>query len=333
MIMLFLHMVAVVCLLAVCAANAQRIMDPIKSNDSEVQRVAAMYQKKDYKAAETLLAEILKKDGKNADAHYALALVVEKSGNVDGAIKEVNTAIKLNPKSAEYHYILSRLFFLQIGNANVFRKMSLSSSGKEALLEALRIDPNHKAAIISLANFCYQAPSIAGGDIGMAKELANSLVKMDELEGRILLCQVYNAEGDYPKAIEEAKKLMGTHEYAGRRMLTQIYRKHADNASAEREFKALEQKFGDNPDNFEFYNDYGYFLLEQGRIDEAVNKFKKQVALAPKNANAHDSLGEGYYKKGMLKESLDEYSKTLEIDPTLKSAKDKVAEIKRKLSR
>ncbi len=57
-------------------------------------------------------------------------------------------------------------------------------------------------------------------------------------------------------------------------------------------------------------------------------KLKKQVALVPKSANAHDSLGEALLKKGLLKESLAEYTKAVELDPNLKSSKDKVEEIK-----
>ncbi|OGU57485.1 MAG: hypothetical protein A2V66_12405 [Ignavibacteria bacterium RBG_13_36_8] len=93
----------------------------------------------------------------------------------------------------------------------------------------------------------------------------------------------------------------------------------------------MESKFGTNPDFFAFFNDYGYFLLQQNRIDEAIDKFKKQVVLAPKNANAHDSLGEGYLNKGLLKESLAEYQKALELNPKSESAKNKIAEIKDKM--
>ena len=63
-----------------------------------------------------------------------------------------------------------------------------------------------------------------------------------------------------------------------------------------------------------------------------LTKFKKQVELVPKNANAHDSLGEALLEKGMLKESLAEYEKALALNPGLKNAQEKVEEIKEKLA-
>jgi len=63
-------------------------------------------------------------------------------------------------------------------------------------------------------------------------------------------------------------------------------------------------------------------LLTQERVDEAIEKFNKQVALAPEKANPYDSLGEAYRMKGMLVESLKEYQKAYSISPS-----DRVAEI------
>ena len=51
-------------------------------------------------------------------------------------------------------------------------------------------------------------------------------------------------------------------------------------------------------------------------MDEAIEKFKKQVSLAPEVANPYDSLGEAYRLKGMLTESLEEYKKAYSISPS-----------------
>ena len=51
-------------------------------------------------------------------------------------------------------------------------------------------------------------------------------------------------------------------------------------------------------------------------MDEAIDKFKKQILLAPEEANPYDSLGEAYRIKGMLVESLNEYQKAYSISPS-----------------
>lgn len=108
----------------------------------------------------------------------------------------------------------------------------------------------------------------------------------------------------------------------GRFLLSQIYNEKENFDQVEKEFKILEEKFSEDPEFYQFYNSYGYFLLNQGRIDEAIDKFKKQVSLAPEEANPYDSLGEAYRIKGMLVESLKEYQKAYSISPS-----DRVKEI------
>jgi len=312
----------------IIASFAQNYTQPLKVNDSNVQNALSFYEKKDFKQAESLLRDLIAKNENNADAHYALAIVLPNMNKLEDAIDENSKAIELNSNVAEYHYTLARLYIMKVSTVNIFSKMSLSSSIKEELLATLKINPNHRLGIINLAGFYFQAPSIAGGDNDKALELANKLLKIDEKQARILLVQIYSAMDNKVKAEEEVNNLIKIDEYAGRYLMIQGLKKQGNLAKAEEQYRIIDTKFGNNPDYFAFYNDYGYFLLGQKRVDEAIEKFKKQVQLAPNSANAHDSLGEGLLVKKMLKESLAEYTKALELSPGLKSAKDKIEEIK-----
>jgi tetratricopeptide (TPR) repeat protein len=93
----------------------------------------------------------------------------------------------------------------------------------------------------------------------------------------------------------------------------------------------LGENFGNDPENYYLYNSYGYFLLSQGRVDEAIEKFKKQVSLAPEEANPYDSLGEAYRVKGMLAESLKEYRKAYSISPSERTL-EIIEELKEEIS-
>ena len=297
-------------------------------NDKDVLNAVALYDKDDYPNAKNLLEAIISKNDKNADAHYALGMVLLKLNKADDAEDEAKSAIDLNSNLAEYHYGLAKIYMVQLNNASIFSKMSLAGDFRDELIAALKIDPNHQLALTNLTGYYSQAPSIAGGDKDKALELANKLLKIDERQARAFLVQIYTAMNNNAKATEEVNNLIKIDEYTGRYMLIQGLKKQGDLTKAEAQYKLIEAKYGNNPDYFAFFNDYGYFLLGQNRIDEAIEKLKKQVALVPKSANAHDSLGEALLKKGMLKESLAEYKKALEINPNMKSAKDKIEEIK-----
>ena len=56
-------------------------------------------------------------------------------------------------------------------------------------------------------------------------------------------------------------------------------------------------------------NAYGYQLLAQGKTDEAIEMFKKNVKDHPQSWNTYDSLAEGYDRKGDKKLAADFYRK------------------------
>ena len=171
---------------------------------------------------------------------------------------------------------------------------------KSQFEKAVELDYSNIDARAGLAQYYLMAPGIMGGDINKAIEQANIVIKYNEIRGRSMLAEIYVRQKDMKKA--------------------------------ENEFVQLEKKIGDDKKYYSFYNSYGYFLLSQGRVDEAISKFKKQIQLAPDNANSYDSIGEAYLKKGMLKEALAEYNHALQIDPNFKSSQEKVKEIREKLN-
>lgn len=68
-------------------------------------------------------------------------------------------------------------------------------------------------------------------------------------------------------------------------------------------------------------NGFGYRLLRQKQLDEAIEVFKLNVELYPQAANVYDSLGEAYMARGDKERAIENYQKALAIDPTMESAK------------
>ena len=61
-------------------------------------------------------------------------------------------------------------------------------------------------------------------------------------------------------------------------------------------------------------NAHGYSLLEAGEYEQAVEHFQTVANRSPSDANAWDSLGEGYLANGMPDKALEAYSRALTID-------------------
>jgi serine/threonine protein kinase/predicted negative regulator of RcsB-dependent stress response len=67
-------------------------------------------------------------------------------------------------------------------------------------------------------------------------------------------------------------------------------------------------------------NALGYSFLEAGEFDRAVKQFQAMADRSPKEANAWDSLGEGYLANGMPDKALDAYSRSLAIEPNFEAS-------------
>lgn len=268
-------------------------------SENDLTKAKELIKEKKYDESKIILQEIIGKNKKDAEPHYLLSRIFYFKNDIDNAEDEAEQAVKFASDSAEYHYWLGVCYGRDAQNASIFRQPFLAKDVKNEFQRAIELNPSHIGAHAGLAQYYLFAPGIMGGDENKAIEQANIVLKLDEIQGRIIFVQIYS------------------------------HQKKTD--QVENEFSILEKRIGDNPKYYGFYNMYGYFLLNQGKVDLAIEKFRKQVALAPNDANAHDSLGEGLMKKGMLKESLAEYNRALEIDPGLKNAQEKVKQIKKML--
>ena len=68
------------------------------------------------------------------------------------------------------------------------------------------------------------------------------------------------------------------------------------------------------------HNARGIELADRQWLDEAINEFKKAIALDPASAHAHDNLASVYAEKKMFREALGEYLTALSLEPDSPSA-------------
>jgi CubicO group peptidase (beta-lactamase class C family) len=74
-------------------------------------------------------------------------------------------------------------------------------------------------------------------------------------------------------------------------------------------------------------NGWGYMLLEQRRVDDAIRVFTENAGYYPDNAYAYDSLGEAQLAAGNRAEAIRNYRRSLELDPTNTTAIEALARI------
>jgi len=245
--------------------------------------------------AKSALEKIIDKDKNNSEAHFYLGKTLLKMKEYEDASDEFEEAIKINYNNAEYHFWFAQAMWQDALHSSVFTQIKLAPKIKDEYMKTVQINPAHVQGRMGLIGFYRRAPGIMGGSM--------------------------------EKAYKEAKILIGYDEKLGHSQLAALYIEDKNSVKAEEEFKFLENKYGSAKDFSGLYNEYGYFLLNNKRITEAIQKFKKQVDLDPTNANSYDSLGDGYLAAGNKTEAIEQFKKALAIDPNFTASQKKLKDL------
>ena len=75
-------------------------------------------------------------------------------------------------------------------------------------------------------------------------------------------------------------------------------------------------------------NSVGYDFLRDGKTDEAIRLFQRNVQEYPKSANVWDSLGEAYAAAGKKDLAIENYQKSLELDPKNENARERLKKLR-----
>jgi len=70
-----------------------------------------------------------------------------------------------------------------------------------------------------------------------------------------------------------------------------------------------------NPDSWQANNHYGAVLFTQGKIDEAMEHFKRAVQLKPDNPEVHNNVALAWANKGHMELAVPEYAEAVRIRP------------------
>lgn len=124
----------------------------------------------------------------DADAHHALALCLQRAGDVPGAVQAVQTAIHLAPAVAEYRYTLATL---SLGSGAI-------EQARSAALAAAAANPNHLPAYASLVHL-----ALARGDQDEAEAYLKLAMRVSAEHPRTLVAkaQLQQFKGEQDSAL------------------------------------------------------------------------------------------------------------------------------------
>lgn len=224
----------------------------------------------------TLFDRALQIDPNNFFAHYVLATLMKKNGNIEKAAAHIDAAIKNRPNyypalrikghilEEQGQYDAAQKYYLEVLHINslndeayndlgvVSEKLGKQSVAVEYYLKAVEINPNHLKA---------------------HNNLAALLVKLQRYA---------EAELFYQKAIRLAPNSYEIYNDAGKMYSLQ--------GKSDQAIKYLLKALELQPDGAPTINNLGTAYANAGQLDEAINYFEKAVKLEPDNAIFRENL-------------------------------------------
>lgn len=221
--------------------------------------------------AQAITDKVLQKNPNNADAHALQANLDAGQGNRDGAMKEMQKAIDLDPSQLP--------LYVQLAALQSVKQLDLAEA---TLKKALAINPKFVPAIESLA--------LVDQDTGRsteAEQLLQEGIELDpkNLTGRQLLARLYLAQSrkaDAEKVMVKAKKDLSG-EGNDYRVLGDYYASIGDLEKATTEFGTLSTQY---PKDLNVKMDYIDLLLKQNKVEEARKLDDEILKKNPKDSGA-----------------------------------------------
>ena len=148
------------------------------------------------------------------------------------------------------------------------------------------------------------------------KEITERLLSLspNDAIGLYHLATILLYEGRADEAMQAAKRSLEVDPDSARarNLLAIVYGQTFQLQLAEDEFQRVVKEF---PDDWISYNNYGLFLLEHNRLDEARAQFAHAIRLNPDNAQAFVGIGETLRQAGSVRAAQIWYSKALRLEP------------------
>lgn len=270
------------------------------AEDGDLNSALALYRDKHYGDAQPILERIVARDPGNSRAVFHLGALALRRGDATEAVRLLEQAAQLDPKSARYQNELGDAYGLSAGRASLLSKLGLARKCLAAYSRAVALEPGNIGYRLSVMNYLVQAPRIAGGGIEKAYDVAEQIRIRDPRQGALALITLHIIQQNWAQAFVEADNLQRTNEedpeiaYAVARLSA------ASSQQLDRGEKALVS-----------------FLSQPSRQD------------LPTHAQANALLGEIREKAGNRKGAIAAYRAALALDGNFAAARQNLERLER----
>jgi tetratricopeptide (TPR) repeat protein len=292
---------------------------------STVERARQLYDQKKTDEAVTLLESVKEEQPGYATAQYYLGRIAFDKKEFDDAADFFEEATEAKDgQLSDYYTWLGDSYGSIAQDANVIRQGFLAPKMKNAWEKAIALDPKNLNARYSLISFYTQAPSLMGGSMDKAKEMAKQIMAINPAQGHRSMGNLYVREKNLvaaEKEYQEMAKLDPTLSPA----LGNFY---VNQKLYDKSFAFFDDVLKRNPQDMSAVYQFGKTSALSGqRLDEGEQCLLRYLVYTPKqnepsHAGANMRLAQVYEKKGRKAEAKQKYETALKMDGKLQEAKE-----------
>ncbi len=286
-----------------------------------------------YTGAISTLQAAVSGNPSSGDLFYWLGRAYYETRDWNNAVAQLEKAVSLDPKNSLYHQWLGRSYG---GQADRDRSFSDAKKVKSEFKLAVSLDPSNIAARRDLAEYCLDAPWIAGGSKDEALEQVNAIAAIDPVAGHLARA-LYDKEGlknpdDAENELRQvlANKPKSVEPYFE---VADFYRQLNKPADMETAIAAAAQVSPNDP-RLGYYRGVAA-VLANANLPSGERDLKSYLASTPdrsdwpEHAAAREWLGRLYEEQGKRADAAEQYREALQLDPKRKEAKQRLEKLEK----
>jgi tetratricopeptide (TPR) repeat protein len=268
-------------------------------------------------------------NAQTAAEYYKTGRAAMDSAKADDAVKAFEQAVKLDDKNAVYHLWLGNALGTVAQKASVFRQPFLAKRIKSEFERTVQLDGTNIDGHDGLMQFYLQAPGIAGGSVGKAREQAEAIAAINPLRGHFARATIANHEKD-AAGVECEYRAAASESPDSLNAVANLVNLLANSNRADEAFATIDKFLARKPGDLVALMVVGRTAAITGKqLDRGEQALRTVLAAPgvgtdpalPLPANAHFRLGDIAMKRGAKDQARKEYERALDLNPKLEAAK------------
>jgi protein O-GlcNAc transferase len=259
-----------------------------------------------YADAERLYRQVLESDTQYPAALVNLGFVLREQGHINEAREVLERAVRIAAEDADSHYLL----------ASILAATGPRDAEVSHLRRAIELRPDFEPARHQLI-----ATLIKSGAFIEATQLCEESMEIlpDSAELHLYRGDLYLRSGEKSLAIESCKRALALNPVmlAAQQSLSRIL---LDTEQLEQAEASYRREIELTPEHYGPHHQLGAVYYLMGRHAEAIEQFKRAIALNPLSGASYFSLGDSYTEfdndsdEGLAR-ALSSYEKAAEVEP------------------